>query len=170
MGDGFSDAAKQLSRGEDGKYCLVPLYKYPLAVFYRKSLFVERGYQVPRNWDEFVALARRMRKDCLSSVSSGCGGGDRWSVLGAFVYLNLRANSYDFHLSRLRGGASWTDKGRAATAGPGRTPPSRCWTRRPAWRSSGSSSAGTSPTRRFVPTATATPASPPPSSCPGCPA
>ncbi|WP_258572989.1 extracellular solute-binding protein [Streptomyces sp. KM273126] len=126
MGDGFNDAAKQLSRGEDGKYCFVPLYEYPLAVFYRKGLFVERGYQVPRTWDEFVGLARRMRKDCLSPVSSGYGGGDRWSVLGAFGYLNLRANGYDFRTSMLRGETSWTDKRTARVLDPWRELTPRC--------------------------------------------
>ncbi|MGV9915366.1 ABC transporter substrate-binding protein [Streptomyces tendae] len=110
IGGGFGEATKQLSRGADGKYYFVPLYNYPWAVFYRKSLFAERGYQVPRTWDEFIALAKRMRRDGLSPVASGYGGGDSWSVLGAFDYLNLRANGYDFHMSLLRGETSWTDK------------------------------------------------------------
>ncbi|MBQ0887048.1 carbohydrate ABC transporter substrate-binding protein [Streptomyces sp. RM72] len=110
IGDGFSDAAKQLSRGEDGKYYFVPLYNYPWAVFYRKSLFAERGYEVPKTWDAFMALAKRMRKDGLSPVASGYGGGDSWSVLGAFDYLNLRANGYEYHMSLLRGETSWTDR------------------------------------------------------------
>ncbi|WP_320775904.1 extracellular solute-binding protein [Streptomyces sp. CRN 30] len=84
IGAGFSDATKQLSRGEDGKYYFVPLYNYPWAVFYRKSLFAERGYEAPRTWDEFIALAKRMRGDGLDPVASGYGGGDAWSVLGAF--------------------------------------------------------------------------------------
>ncbi|MEU3985973.1 ABC transporter substrate-binding protein [Streptomyces sp. NPDC026672] len=110
IGGGFNDATKQLSKGEDGKYYFVPLYNYPWAVFYRKSLFQERGYQVPQKWDEFIALAKRMQKDGLSPVTAGYGGGDNWSILGAFDYLNLRANGYDFHMSLLRGQTSWTDK------------------------------------------------------------
>ncbi|MGW0300751.1 ABC transporter substrate-binding protein [Streptomyces anthocyanicus] len=110
IGGGFSDATRQLSRGEDGTYYFVPLYNYPWAVFYRKSLFREHGYQVPEKWDEFVALAKTMKKDGLSPVAAGYGGGDSWSVLGAFDYLNLRANGYDFHISLLRGETSWTDK------------------------------------------------------------
>lgn len=110
IGGGFSEATKQLCRGEDGKYYFVPLYNYPWAVFYRRSLFEERGYQVPRKWDEFVALAKRMKRDGLSPIASGYGGGDSWSVLGAFDYLNLRANGYDFHMRLMRGQVSWTDK------------------------------------------------------------
>ncbi|MDX3094624.1 ABC transporter substrate-binding protein [Streptomyces sp. ME01-24h] len=114
IGGGFSEATKQLSRGEDGTFYFVPLYNYPWGVFYRKSLFAERGYTVPRTWSEFTALAKRMKKDGLSPIASGYGGGDAWSILGAFDYLNLRANGYDFHMSLMRGEVSWTDK-RAAT-------------------------------------------------------
>ncbi|MFF7883744.1 ABC transporter substrate-binding protein [Streptomyces sp. NPDC020794] len=110
IGADFSDATKQLSRGEDGKYYFVPLYNYPWAVFYRKSLFKERGYQVPQKWGEFIALTKQMKKDGLSPIASGYGGGDAWSILGAFDYLNLRTNGYDFHMSLMRGKVSWTDK------------------------------------------------------------
>ncbi|MFB6705517.1 ABC transporter substrate-binding protein [Streptomyces sp. NPDC056333] len=110
IGSGFSDAAKQLSKGEDGKYYFVPLYNYPWAVFYRKSVFKERGYEPPRTWSEFTALAKRMKKDGLSPIAAGYGGGDSWSILGAFDYLNLRANGYDFHMSLMRGEVSWTDR------------------------------------------------------------
>ncbi|MFJ4521811.1 ABC transporter substrate-binding protein [Streptomyces sp. NPDC088810] len=110
IGGGFSGAAKQLSKGEDGKYYFVPLYNYPWAVFYRKSVFKDRSYEVPTKWDEFIALAKQMKKDGLSPVTAGYGGGDSWSVLGAFDYLDLRANGYDFHMQLMRGEVSWTDK------------------------------------------------------------
>ncbi|MET8516150.1 MULTISPECIES: ABC transporter substrate-binding protein [unclassified Streptomyces] len=110
IGSGFSDAAKQLSKGEDGKYYFVPLYNYPWAVFYRKSVFKERGYEPPRTWSEFTALAKQMKKDGLSPIASGYGGGDSWSILGAFDYLNLRANGYDYHMSLMRGEVAWTDR------------------------------------------------------------
>ncbi|MYV55243.1 ABC transporter substrate-binding protein [Streptomyces sp. SID3212] len=110
IGSGFSDAAKQLSKGQDGKFYFVPLYNYPWAVFYRKSVFQEHGYQPPTTWSAFTALAKQMKKDGLSPIASGYGGGDSWSVLGAFDYLNLRANGYDFHMSLMRGEVAWTDR------------------------------------------------------------
>ncbi|MEJ8661514.1 ABC transporter substrate-binding protein [Streptomyces sp. MS1.AVA.4] len=115
IGSGFSEATKQLSRGEDGTYYFVPLYNYPWAVFYRKSLFKERGYAIPRTWSEFTALARQMQKDGLSPIASGYGGGDSWSILGTFDYLNLRTNGYEFHMSLMRGEVSWTDRRATAT-------------------------------------------------------
>ncbi|MFE7752031.1 ABC transporter substrate-binding protein [Streptomyces sp. NPDC057428] len=110
IGSGYSEAAKQLSKGTDGKYYFVPLYNYPWAVFYRKSVFKERGYTAPATWSQFVALAKKMKKDGLSPIASGYGGGDSWSILGAFDYLNLRANGYDFHMDLMHGGVAWSDK------------------------------------------------------------
>ncbi|MFJ6180755.1 ABC transporter substrate-binding protein [Streptomyces sp. NPDC092295] len=115
IGAGYSDAAKQLSKGEDGKYYFVPLYNYPWAVFYRKSVFQRYGYEIPVTWSQFTALAKQMKKDGLSPIASGYGGGDTWSILGAFDYLNLRANGYDFHMSLMRGQVAWTDKRTART-------------------------------------------------------
>ncbi|MFE8953520.1 ABC transporter substrate-binding protein [Streptomyces althioticus] len=110
IGAGYSDAAKQLSKGTDGKYYFVPLYNYPWAVFYRKSVFKERGYTAPTTWSQFVALAKKMKRDGLSPIASGYGGGDSWSILGAFDYLNLRANGYDFHMALMHGDVAWDDK------------------------------------------------------------
>ncbi|MEZ5258635.1 MAG: ABC transporter substrate-binding protein [Ilumatobacteraceae bacterium] len=60
---GFSDAFKTASTGNDGKQYLVPTSYYPWAVHYRKSLFEEKGYKVPTNKDELVALAQQMQAD-----------------------------------------------------------------------------------------------------------
>jgi multiple sugar transport system substrate-binding protein len=109
IGSGFSDAARQLSKGADGKYYFVPLYNYPWAVFYRKSVFAQHGYQVPTTFDQFIALSRQMKKDGLDPLASGCTGGDSWTPLGTFDYLNLRANGYDFHMSLMHGQTAWTD-------------------------------------------------------------
>ena len=49
IGANFSDAFKAASKGDDGHYYFVPLYNYPWAVFYRKSVWAAKGYQVPTN-------------------------------------------------------------------------------------------------------------------------
>ncbi|MBO3680507.1 ABC transporter substrate-binding protein [Streptomyces sp. NEAU-YJ-81] len=105
--DGFSDALKAQSTGKDGKQYLVPYYYYPWAVFYRKSVFAQRGYEVPKTFDEFRALAKRMDKDGLDAIAFG--DKDGWPAMGTFDYLNMRANGYDFHISLMGGKESWTD-------------------------------------------------------------
>ncbi|WP_406493186.1 ABC transporter substrate-binding protein [Streptomyces sp. NBC_01604] len=103
----FPEAMQKLSKGEDGKYYFVPLYTYPWAVFYRKSVFQQYGYEVPTTWDDFVALCKQMQKDKLVPIAFG--DKDAWPALGTFDQINFRKNGYDFHVDLMAGKASWTD-------------------------------------------------------------
>ncbi|MEH0419998.1 ABC transporter substrate-binding protein [Streptomyces sp. B21-083] len=107
IGGNFPDAMKQLSKGADGKYYFVPLYTYPWAMFYRKSVFKEHGYQVPTTWAQFIALCKQMKKDGLVPIAFG--DKDAWPALGTFDQINFRTNGYDFHVELMAGKASWTD-------------------------------------------------------------
>ncbi|MFI1963456.1 ABC transporter substrate-binding protein [Streptomyces pathocidini] len=104
--DGFSDALKKQSTGEDGKQYFVPYYYYPWAVFYRKSVFEKGGYEIPRTFDEYRALAKKMDQDGLDAIAFG--DKDGWPAMGTFDYLDMRANGYDFHISLMSGEESWT--------------------------------------------------------------
>ncbi|HET6502560.1 MAG TPA: ABC transporter substrate-binding protein, partial [Amycolatopsis sp.] len=105
----FSPATRDLCLGEDGKPYFVPIYNYPTAVFFRKSLFAQHGYQPPATFDELVTLAAKMQRDGLSAFAHGIAQGDGWTLLNTFDYLNLRSNGYQFHLDLLHGKTSWTD-------------------------------------------------------------
>ncbi|WP_128435422.1 ABC transporter substrate-binding protein [Streptomyces cyaneus] len=107
IGGNFPEAMHKLSKGEDGKYYFVPLYTYPWAIFYRKSVFKEKGYEVPTKWDDFVALCKQMKKDGLVPIAFG--DKDAWPALGTFDQINFRANGYDFHVDLMAGKAAWTD-------------------------------------------------------------
>ncbi|WP_326794616.1 ABC transporter substrate-binding protein [Streptomyces sp. NBC_01808] len=105
--DGFSGALKDQSTGADGKQYFVPFYYYPWAVFYRKSVFEQGGYEIPTTFDQYTALAKQMQKDGL--VPFAFGDKDGWPAMGTFDYLNMRANGYEFHKSLMAGEESWTD-------------------------------------------------------------
>ncbi|MBT8225612.1 MAG: carbohydrate ABC transporter substrate-binding protein [Dactylosporangium sp.] len=105
IGGSFSDAFKQASTGQDGKQYFVPFYLYPWAVFYRKSLFQARGYEIPKTWDEYQALAARMQADGLAPIAMG--NKDGWPAMGTFDYLNMRLNGYEFHVDLLAGREPW---------------------------------------------------------------
>ncbi|MFF5859150.1 ABC transporter substrate-binding protein [Streptomyces sp. NPDC012751] len=107
IGDNFPEAMRKLSKGEDGKYYFVPMTTYPWAVFYRKSLFRQRGYEIPATWDEFVALLKRMKRDGL--VPLAFGDKDAWPAMGTFDQIDFRLNGYDFHVRLMAGKESWTD-------------------------------------------------------------
>ncbi|GAA1026300.1 extracellular solute-binding protein [Virgisporangium ochraceum] len=106
VGGGFTDALKKASTGEDGKQYFVPFYYYPWAVFYRKSLFQQRGYTPPKTLDEFKALCEKMKADGIVPVAFA--DKDGWPAMGTFDYLNMRINGYDFHVRLMAGKESWT--------------------------------------------------------------
>ena len=106
VGSGFTDALKKASTGEDGKQYFVPFYYYPWAVFYRKSVFQQRGYTPPKTLDEFKALCEKMKTDGLNPIAFA--DKDGWPAMGTFNYLNMRINGYDFHVKLMAGKESWT--------------------------------------------------------------
>ncbi|GAA3663424.1 extracellular solute-binding protein [Nonomuraea antimicrobica] len=107
IGGDYTQAFKDQSTGVDGKQYFVPFTYYPWAVFYRKSLWRDKGYEPPATLDEFTALARRMKADGLIPIAFA--DKDGWPAMGTFDILNLRTNGYDFHVSLMGGKESWTD-------------------------------------------------------------
>ena len=102
----FTEGFKAASTGNDGKQYFVPRSYYPWAVHYRKSLFEEKGYTVPTNKDELLALAQKMKDDGLVPFAY-CNDG-KWPVQGTFDILNMRLNGYQFHVDLLAGKEDWT--------------------------------------------------------------
>jgi multiple sugar transport system substrate-binding protein len=107
IGPNFSEALKAASTGSDGQQYFVPFYYYHWAVFYRKSVFEERGYQPAKTWDEFKALLEQVKKDKLVPIAFA--DRDGWPAMGTFDYLNMRINGYDFHINLMAGKESWED-------------------------------------------------------------
>jgi multiple sugar transport system substrate-binding protein len=103
----FSEGFKSASTALDGKQYFVPFYFYPWAIHYRKSLFTEKGYEIPTTWDDLLALCEKMKTDGLVPFSGANDGG--WPQMGMFDMINMRTNGYDFHVSLMGGKESWTD-------------------------------------------------------------
>lgn len=93
--------------GNDGKVYGVPVDYYPWCVFYRKSVFADKGYTVPTTWDELKTLADKMKADGLIPIAFG--DKDGWPAMGTFDILNLRLNGYDYHVGLMAGDKKWTD-------------------------------------------------------------
>jgi multiple sugar transport system substrate-binding protein len=104
LGEGFKTA----STGDDGKQYFMPFYYYPWAVHYRKSLFEEKGYEIPKTLAEFEALATQMQSDGLVPIAFGNDG--KWPAMGTFDMLNMRINGYQFHVDLMAGKESWTSQ------------------------------------------------------------
>ncbi len=104
----MSDSLKAASTSDDGKQYFVPLYNYPWAVFYRKSVFAAKGYTVPKTLDEYKTLGAQMKKDGMAPI--GFADKDGWPAMGTFDILNMRTNGYEFHVNLMAGKESWEDK------------------------------------------------------------
>jgi multiple sugar transport system substrate-binding protein len=107
VGGNFSGALKAASTGEDGKQYFLPFYNYPWGVFYRKSLWQQKGYTPPRTLDELTALCAKMKTDGIVPVAFA--DKDGWPAMGTFDYLDMRINGYQFHVELMAGKQSWTD-------------------------------------------------------------
>jgi multiple sugar transport system substrate-binding protein len=107
IGINYTDAGKALSKGLDGHYYMIPLYNYPWVVYYNKSVFAAKGYTVPKTWDDFLALAKKMKQDGL--IPLAFADQDLWPAAGTFDILNLRINGYDFHMQLMRHEVPYTD-------------------------------------------------------------
>lgn len=107
IGGNFNSAAKALSKGVDGKYYLVPIYNYPWVIFYNKSTFKDKGYDIPTDWNSLLSLCKQMQKDGL--IPFAFADKDLWPALGMFDILNLRINGYDYHMKLMHNKAKYTD-------------------------------------------------------------
>jgi multiple sugar transport system substrate-binding protein len=103
----FSAGFKAASTGDDSKTYLIPTDYYPWAVFYRKSVFADKGYTIPATWDDLKALCAQMQKDGL--IPFAFADVEGWPAMGTFDILNLRINGYDFHVGLMAGTEKWTD-------------------------------------------------------------
>ena len=73
---------------------------------YRKSLFEEKGYEIPTTWDDLLALCEKMTADGITPLAGANDGG--WPQMGMFDMINMRTNGYDFHVSLMGGNEDWT--------------------------------------------------------------
>jgi len=104
IGGSYSDAFREASTAS-GEQFFIPFYNYPWAVFYRPSVFEERGYTTPTTLDEFVTLSETMQSDGLVPIAFA--DQDGWPAMGTFDYLNMRTNGFEFHMSLMAGEEAW---------------------------------------------------------------
>jgi multiple sugar transport system substrate-binding protein len=107
LGPHYGEAFKVGSTGDDGKQYFVPIYLYPWAVFYRKSVFKDNGWTVPTKLSEFVDLGNKIKGKGLTPFAFA--DKDGWPAQGTFDILNLRINGYQFHVDLMAGKEKWTD-------------------------------------------------------------
>lgn len=105
IGANFSEGMKKAATGPDGKMYFVPNYNYPWGFFYRKSVWAEKGYEVPTTFDALKALCTTMQSDGLIPIEFA--DKDGWPAMGTFDYINMRLNGYQFHMDLTAHKESW---------------------------------------------------------------
>ncbi|MEU4743387.1 ABC transporter substrate-binding protein [Actinosynnema sp. NPDC023658] len=105
VSDGYAPALKEASTASDGKQYLIPFVQYPWGMFYRKSVWQQRGYEQPKTLDELVALSTKMKSDGLVPIAFAQKQG--WPGMGTFDQLNFRINGYQFHVDLMAGKEDW---------------------------------------------------------------
>ncbi len=103
--EGMSDAFKEAATASDGKQYFVPVSYYPWAVFYRKSVFEENGFEAPETGDDLMALMEDMQGKNITPFAFG--DKDGWPAMGTFDILNMRLNGFDFHMALMAGEEAW---------------------------------------------------------------
>lgn len=106
---GFSDALKKLCSDDDGKQIFVPTSYYWWSIFYKKSAFAKWELEIPKDWDEFMALCKNLKGKGVNPLTNGIGS-TAWMSSGWFDYLNLRINGAPFHRELLAGEHSFEDQ------------------------------------------------------------
>lgn len=106
---GFNDsmASSRAAFTADGKQWGVPWGYYQWGVFYRQDIFDQYGLEVPKTWDEFLAVGDTLVENGITPVTIGTKY--LWTAGGWFDYLNLRVNGYDYHIELTNGEASYLD-------------------------------------------------------------
>ena len=103
---GIPEGLKKACSTEDGKQIVIPATYYPWVVLYRKSVWEENGYTVPKTIDEFKALGDKMKGKGIAPLAFA--DKDGWEAMGTFDILNLRVNGYDYHINLMSGQEDWT--------------------------------------------------------------
>lgn len=91
----------------DGKQWAVPYSYYQWGVYYREDLYNKYRLSEPRDWKTF-------KSNCQTLLDNGhkcftIGTKYLWTAAGWFDYLNMRTNSYEFHVDLAAGKIPWTD-------------------------------------------------------------
>lgn len=102
---GMPESMKNVSSDANGKQVFVPSTYYPWGIFYRPSVWKERGYEVPKTVDEWKTLNEKMQKDGITPIAFA--DKDGWEAMGTFDMLNQRINGYDFHVNLMAGKEAW---------------------------------------------------------------
>jgi multiple sugar transport system substrate-binding protein len=107
--EGLNDSMKSAAASMtiDGKKWGVPYTYYQWGMYYRKDLFEKNGITPPKTWAEFTAACAKLKAAGIAPIAIGTKA--FWPTGGWFDYLDVRVNSYEFHMELTAGKVPYTD-------------------------------------------------------------
>lgn len=106
LSDTFTVGAQGAVTWEEARYG-IPISYYQWGFYYRKSLFEELNLAPPQNWEEFLAVCARLKREGIVPITMGAT--NHWPTAAWFDYFNLRINGLEFHQRLLKGEIPFTD-------------------------------------------------------------
>jgi len=90
----------------DAKY-LLPVTLHWVGFFYNPALFEQVGAEVPKTWDDLVAVAEKFKQADIPAFA--LGSRERWPAQFWFDMILLRTAGNDYRNKLMNGEASYTD-------------------------------------------------------------
>lgn len=91
----FPESSLAASKGTDGKQYGVPLNMSTTQMFYNKKIFADLGLEIPKTWDEFIALNKKIKAEGIIPIALGSKEGWLLSLThGIFGPAHYGANDF----------------------------------------------------------------------------
>jgi multiple sugar transport system substrate-binding protein len=91
----------------NGKQWGIPTVYSFWGVFYRKDIFEKLGIEIPKTWEEFIAVSKKLKENDIIPFTIGTKA--PWTTAGWFDIIDMRVNGYDFHIQLMEGKVPYTD-------------------------------------------------------------
>jgi multiple sugar transport system substrate-binding protein/raffinose/stachyose/melibiose transport system substrate-binding protein len=104
--DKFPKAFQSISF-KDGKAYFLPDTYYWWAVYYRKSIFDEKGLTPPKTWAELMQVCATLKDAGITPFTIGTKY--RWTAAAWFDYFDMRVNGTKFHMDLMFGKVPYND-------------------------------------------------------------
>ncbi|OPA76066.1 ABC transporter substrate-binding protein [Paenibacillus selenitireducens] len=93
----------------DGKVYGLPESGFIEGFFYNKKLFEDAGVQVPKTWDEFLAVCEALKAKGITPIALGAGAGDGWAANMLLNSLFVGLGGPEIQEGFATGKTKWTD-------------------------------------------------------------
>lgn len=105
------DPAAVESGKVDGNVYGIPLTQQAYLVWYNKDIFKEYGLTEPTNWEEFLAVSKKLKSNGIAPLV--VAGQDEWvvNVFAGLAYSGVLSQEPHWITKAAKGEVKWTDEG-----------------------------------------------------------